>query len=80
MNIGVGCSTYALMVPDPLAILNEGEVHFGFSKMFHDPISEWHNMLLHDVDVLVSRSPAVLPSDIQKVCFSRLCRPRVHCD
>ena len=67
MNIGVGRSTYALMVPDPLAILNEGEVHFGFSKMFHDPISGWRSNMLHNVDVLVSRSPAVLPSDIQKV-------------
>lgn len=67
MKIGVGRSTFALMIADPLAILNEGEVHFGFSTVFTDPISGWSDSMLHDIDVLVARSPALLPSDIQKV-------------
>lgn len=67
MNIGVGRSTFAFMIADPLAILEEGEVHFGFSQVFKDPRSGWSDNMLHDVDILVSRSPALLPSDIQKV-------------
>ena len=67
MNIELGKSTYALMIADPLAILEENEVHVGFSSMFRDTKSEWSEVMLHDMDILVSRSPALLPSDIQKV-------------
>ncbi|KAL8737270.1 MAG: hypothetical protein Q9181_001856, partial [Wetmoreana brouardii] len=61
MNIEVAKSTYAFMIADPLAVLEEGEVHISFSKAFDD-----ENML-HDIDLLVARLPAALPSDIQKV-------------
>ncbi|KAL8905139.1 MAG: hypothetical protein Q9171_006787 [Xanthocarpia ochracea] len=61
MNIGVAKSTYAYMIADPLAVLEEGEVHIGFSTPFE------HEMMLHDIDLLVARLPASLPSDIQKV-------------
>ncbi|KAL8840797.1 MAG: hypothetical protein Q9176_003644 [Flavoplaca citrina] len=61
MNIGVAKSTYAFMIADPLAVLEEGEVHIGFSTPFE------HEMMLHDIDLLVARLPAALPSDIQKV-------------
>ncbi|KAL9602543.1 MAG: hypothetical protein Q9179_002494 [Wetmoreana sp. 5 TL-2023] len=61
MNIEVAKSTYAFMIADPLAILEEGEVHIGFSTPFDN-----ENML-HDIDLLVARLPAALPSDIQKV-------------
>ncbi|KAL8817310.1 MAG: hypothetical protein Q9223_003832 [Gallowayella weberi] len=61
MNIGVAKSTYAFMIADPLAVLEEGEVHIGFSTPFD------HEMMLHDIDLLVARLPAALPSDIQKV-------------
>ena len=67
MNIELGKSTYAYMIADPLAILEENEVHFGFSGMFRDTKSEWSEVMLHDMDILVSRSPALLPSDVQKV-------------
>lgn len=56
------------MIADPLAILEEGEIHLGFSSTFRDPRSHWEEVMLHDIDVLVARLPAVLPSDIQKVC------------
>lgn len=55
------------MIADPLAVLEEGEVHFGFSSTFQDPDSGWSDVMLHDIDVLVARSPARLPSDVQKV-------------
>lgn len=67
MNIGVGQSTNAFMIADPLAILEEDEIHFGFSSVFHDPKSGFDQSMLHNMDVLVARSPAHLPSDIQKV-------------
>ncbi|KAL8793337.1 MAG: hypothetical protein Q9195_004114 [Heterodermia aff. obscurata] len=67
MNIELGKSTYAFMIADPLAILEENEVHVGFSSMFRDTKSEWSEVMLHNIDILVSRSPALLPSDIQKV-------------
>ena len=56
------------MIADPLAILEEGEIHLGFSTAFTDERSGFNNTLLHDIDILVARLPAHLPSDIQKVC------------
>ena len=67
MHIQLGRSTSAYMIADPLAILDEGEVHVGFSNLFQDPKSGWSDVMLHEIDVLVARSPALLPSDIQKV-------------
>lgn len=61
MNIGIVKSTYAFMIADPLAVLEEGEVHVGFSTPFE------HETMLHDTNLLVARLPAALPSDIQKV-------------
>ena len=67
MNIGLGQSTYAYMIADPLAILEENEIHLGFSSVFHDPKSGFDHSMLHNMDVLVARLPAHLPSDVQKV-------------
>ena len=67
MNIGLAESTYAFMIADPLAILEEDEVHIAFSSAFRDHKTGVDQTMLHDIDVLVARSPAHLPSDIQKV-------------
>lgn len=67
MNIELAKSTYAYMIADPLAILEEDEIHLGFSNLFKDPKDKWEEVMLHDIDVLVARLPASLPSDIQKV-------------
>lgn len=67
MNIGIGRSTYAFMIADPLAILEEDEIHLGFSNSFRDTKSGFDETMLHDMDVLVARLPAHLPSDVQKV-------------
>ena len=67
MNIGLGQSTYAYMIADPLAILEEDEIHLGFSSVFHDPRSGFDQSMLHNIYVLVARLPAHLPSDVQKV-------------
>ena len=61
MNIGIPRSTYAYMVADPLSVLEEGEVHIAFSSPFDQ------ELMLHDIDLLVARLPAALPSDVQKV-------------
>ena len=55
------------MIADPLAILEENEVHIAFSSAFKDHKTGVDQVMLHDIDVLVARSPAHLPSDIQKV-------------
>lgn len=67
MKIGLAESTYAFMIADPLAILEENEVHIAFSSAFRDHKTGVDQTMLHDIDVLVARSPAHLPSDIQKV-------------
>ena len=67
MNIGLAESTYTFMIADPLAILEEDEVHIAFSTAFRDHKTGVDQTMLHDIDVLVARSPAHLPSDIQKV-------------
>ena len=67
MHIGLGLSTSAYMIADPLAVLEEGEIHLGFSNIFRESKSGFNETMLHDVDVLVARLPAHLPSDIQKV-------------
>ena len=75
MNIGIGRSTIAFMIADPLAVLEEGEVHMGFSTIFRDSKSGFSDTMLHNIDVLVARSPAHLPSDIQKVIPLERCTP-----
>jgi hypothetical protein len=67
LNIRVGRSAYIYMVVDFWNVLDEGEVHVAFSSKFQDPQGKFSDVLLHGTDVLVARSPAHLPSDIQKV-------------
>lgn len=65
LHIKITKSTYALMTVDFQGILAPNEVQLCFSPAFNDG-----NQTLHDlggVEVLVSRCPAHLPSDIQKV-------------
>ncbi len=71
MKIELGRSAFPYMIADPLAILEEGEVHLGFSTAFIDEKSEFYETFLNNMDILVARNPAHLPSDIQKVCSSR---------
>lgn len=75
MNIGLEFSTNALMIADPLDILHEDEVHISFSRPFKDS-QGFDQYMLHDVDVLVARLPAHLPSDIQKV--RAVCKPELE--
>ncbi|KAI2630836.1 RNA dependent RNA polymerase-domain-containing protein [Hypoxylon sp. NC1633] len=67
LNVKVGRSTYAYMVVDFLGILEEDEIHLGFSSSFTDEDSGFSETFLHGMDVLVARTPAHYPSDIQKV-------------
>lgn len=65
LNIAVGRSAYIYMVVDFWGVLEEGEIHVGFSTKFQQ--GGFSGTLLHDMDVLVARSPAHFISDIQKV-------------
>jgi len=65
LKISVPRSTYAFMVVDFAGVLDEGEVHLGFSTQFVTDGEATGE--LHDQDVLVARAPAHFPSDIQKV-------------
>ncbi|KAI0128987.1 RNA dependent RNA polymerase-domain-containing protein [Xylariales sp. AK1849] len=67
INIKVGRSTYAYMVADFWGILEEGEIHLGFSSAFKDEASDFSKTFIHGMDVLVARLPAHFVSDIQKV-------------
>ncbi|XXH05177.1 hypothetical protein Hte_011602 [Hypoxylon texense] len=67
LNVRVGRSTYAYMVVDFLGVLEENEVHLGFSSKFTDEHSGFSETFLHGIDVLVARTPAHYPSDIQRV-------------
>lgn len=69
LSIPVGQSTIAYCVPDVTQTLEEGTVHFGFSGTFVDQKSNFHETMLINMDILVARSPAVRPYDIQKVCL-----------
>ncbi|KAI1771292.1 RNA dependent RNA polymerase-domain-containing protein [Hypoxylon cercidicola] len=67
LNVRVGRSTYAYMVVDFLGVLEEDEIHLGFSSKFSDEQSGFSETFLHGMDVLVARTPAHYPSDIQRV-------------
>lgn len=75
LNIKVGRSLYLYMVVDFLGVLEENEVHVGFSTAF-EADEGWTNTILHGTDVLVARSPAHFVSDIQKV--KAVFRPELH--
>jgi hypothetical protein len=66
MNITVGKSCYAYMVPDFWGVLEPDEVYIDFSN-FRDDTTGFAGVVLRDDHVLVARSPAHFPSDIQKV-------------
>lgn len=66
LRIEVPLSTYAFCIADPYGVLEEDEVHFGFSSNWRDPKGHFEDNLLEGVDVLVGRLPAHLPSDIQR--------------
>jgi len=67
MHIKVGQSAYVYMVVDFWGVLQEGEVHLGFSSKFQAEDQDHSLTLLTDCDVLVARSPAHFASDVQKV-------------
>lgn len=67
LNIKVGRSAYVYMVVDFWGVLEENEVHLGFSSKFRDESDGASYTLLTDCDVLVARSPAHFVSDVQKV-------------
>ncbi|KAK0101304.1 hypothetical protein ONS95_006481 [Cadophora gregata] len=66
LNITVGRSTYAYLVPDFWGVLEEGEVYIDFSS-FIDNVSGCSGTTLDGDEILVARSPAHFVSDIQKV-------------
>ena len=67
LKIRVGQSASAFVIADPLGVLEENEIHVGFSGSFVDEASGFEETFLDGREVLVARHPALLPSDIQKV-------------
>lgn len=65
LRIKIPKSTYAYMLVDFWGVLEADEVHLSFSSKFNDGTDELTD--LDDREILVARSPAHLPSDIQKV-------------
>jgi len=67
MHVPIGQSAYAFMVVDFCNVLKEDEVHICFSSRFQDEVGEFSDTMLDGLDMLVVRTPAHLPSDLQRV-------------
>ncbi|RAO68792.1 uncharacterized protein BHQ10_004804 [Talaromyces amestolkiae] len=65
LHIPIPLSTYAYCIADPYGVLAEDEVHFAFSGQWRD-CSYFDDAMVDGVDVLVGRTPAHCPWDIQK--------------
>ena len=65
-SVRLSCSTNLIGIADPTGSLRPGEIHLAFSEGFQDERSQDHYQFLQK-EVLVSRHPALRPSDIQKV-------------
>ncbi|KAH7311097.1 RNA dependent RNA polymerase-domain-containing protein [Rhexocercosporidium sp. MPI-PUGE-AT-0058] len=65
LNIRVGNSAYAYMIPDFWGVLAPDEVYIDFSSFGSSELSP--KVVLDGVDILVARTPAHYASDIQKV-------------
>ncbi|KAL2140389.1 hypothetical protein VTI28DRAFT_3845 [Corynascus sepedonium] len=76
LNIKIGRSAYIYMVVDFWGVLEENEVHLGFSSKFRDDLDDVSYTLLADCDILVARSPAHFVSDVQKV--RAVFKPELH--
>ncbi|EHY54951.1 hypothetical protein HRR83_005791 [Exophiala dermatitidis] len=63
--INVPCSTVVFCAPDPLGVLEEGQVFINFTSPVYDPVKGYHDTVLEGLDVLVARNPAYLASDMQ---------------
>ncbi|KIX09342.1 uncharacterized protein Z518_00421 [Rhinocladiella mackenziei CBS 650.93] len=64
--IKIPCSTVAFCAPDPVGVLEEGEIFISFSHPIKNPRTGLGERELDDMDVLVARNPAYLASDMQK--------------
>ncbi|RMZ79804.1 hypothetical protein DV738_g3248, partial [Chaetothyriales sp. CBS 135597] len=69
MKIPVPQSAYVYCVPDLCGVLEEGEIHLGFTVPWNDPVKGISGSFVTGCDGLVGRNPANLPSDIQRVRF-----------
>jgi RNA dependent RNA polymerase len=66
MQIRVPLSAFLFCIADPFGCLEPGEIHVGFSERWNDLEHNFSENELNGVEVLVGRSPALLPSDIQR--------------
>ncbi|PWN41687.1 hypothetical protein IE81DRAFT_324314 [Ceraceosorus guamensis] len=66
--VPVAQSAEAIVIPDPAGVLEEGTIHLGFGDQAPtDPVTGMRVGVLDNMDVLVTRHPCLLPTDIQKV-------------
>jgi hypothetical protein len=66
MQVRVPLSTSLFCIADPFGCLEPNEIHVGFSERWDDLENNFSENELNGVEVLVGRSPALLPSDIQR--------------
>ena len=66
LKVKIGCSATLYMVADVWGFLEEGEVQVSFSGKFIDPATRFSCVNIVGRDVLVTRTPAHLPSDVQR--------------
>jgi len=66
MQVRVPLSASLFCIADPFGCLEPNEIHVGFSERWNDLENNFSENELNGVEVLVGRSPALLPSDIQR--------------
>ncbi|KEF63654.1 uncharacterized protein A1O9_01632 [Exophiala aquamarina CBS 119918] len=67
LRIKIPHSTMAFCAVDPIGLLEPGQIHLSFSHPRIHPMSGLSENQLDEIDVLVTRNPAYLASDIQLV-------------
>ncbi|THH18623.1 hypothetical protein EW146_g2394 [Bondarzewia mesenterica] len=65
-RISVPQSAEAFIIPDPLGVLDEHQIHFKASREINDPITDV-NVCTVTGPCIVSRNPSRIASDLQKV-------------
>lgn len=67
LRIKIPHSSMTFCAVDPIGVLEPGQIHLAFTHPRIHPISDFSENYLDEIDVLVTRNPAYLASDIQLV-------------
>ncbi|KAK4504775.1 hypothetical protein PRZ48_002737 [Zasmidium cellare] len=75
-KIPLAASTTLTGIADPEGCLEPGEIHVHFSPSFKDRVSGELRTIMHKMEGLIARNPAMAPWDMQRVRI--VFRPELH--